>query len=178
MTAYALYGLAEARRAGYQVEEYRMTNGARALAGMYADYPRAEPDLEGVYRVCPAARPARGKRFSINASSATSDRRRGPVSSRRRLNELWDARARMSAYGRALLLLSLDDAKDGRGNELAQALLAKRTTKGELTWWATDHDPLLFDFVDTSVEATATALHALSRRDPQRMPRSIAACAG
>ena len=32
MTAYALYGLAEAKRAGYQVEEYRLQNGARALA--------------------------------------------------------------------------------------------------------------------------------------------------
>ena len=42
-------------------------------------------------------------------------------------------------------------------------------TKGELTWWSTDHDPLLFDFVDTSVEATATALQALAVAT-QRMP--------
>ena len=39
MTAYALFGLAEASRAGYQVEEYRLQNGARALATMYAEYP-------------------------------------------------------------------------------------------------------------------------------------------
>ncbi len=77
MTAYALYGLVEARRAGYQVEDYRITNGARALASMYAEYPRAEPDLEGVSsRTYCGAPSQKGKRFSINASNAT----REPVS--------------------------------------------------------------------------------------------------
>src|SRR5262249_28308150 len=32
MTAYALYGLNEAKRAGYRVEDYRLQNGVRALA--------------------------------------------------------------------------------------------------------------------------------------------------
>jgi uncharacterized protein YfaS (alpha-2-macroglobulin family) len=83
------------------------------------------------------------------------------------LNELWSARDRMSSYGRALLLLALDDAKDARGNELARALMGEAQTKGDLSWWASERDPLLFDFVDTSVEATATAVGALARRDPR-----------
>jgi uncharacterized protein YfaS (alpha-2-macroglobulin family) len=81
-------------------------------------------------------------------------------------NDLWDARTRMSAYGRALLLLILDEAKDARGNELASTLLAEAQTKGDLAWWSLDRDPLLFDFADTSVEVTAFALQALARRDP------------
>lgn len=72
----------------------------------------------------------------------------------------------MSAYGRALLLLLLDEVKDSRGDELAKALTAEAVTRGDLAWWAVDRDPLLFDAVETSVEATAFALQALVRRDP------------
>jgi uncharacterized protein YfaS (alpha-2-macroglobulin family) len=147
MTAYALYGLTEARRAGYQVDQYRVENGVRALAAMYAEYPRAEPDLKSYVA------------YALRRAAPDHDHSA-------RLNELWEARDRMSAYGRALLLLTLDDAKDGRGNELARALIAEAQTRGELSWWVADRDPLLFDVVDTSVEATATALHALVRRDP------------
>ncbi len=147
MTAYAIYGLTEAARAGYPVDQQRVENGARALAAMYDQFPRAEPDLKAyVVYVLARARPG---------DDHTAKR-----------NDLWEARSRMSSYGRALLLLVLDDAKDARGGELARALITEAQTRGDLTWWASDRDPLLFDFADTSVEATATALHALARRDP------------
>jgi uncharacterized protein YfaS (alpha-2-macroglobulin family) len=166
MTAYALYGLVEARRAGYQVEEFRIMNGARALAGMYADYPKAELNLKAymayvLRRAQPEVEAIPYQRTGGQNSGEQAEYRHAAA-----VNELWDARSRMTSYGRALLLLALDEMKDGRGTELAQTLLGEATTKGDLTWWSTDHDPLLFDFVDTSVEATATALHALSRRDP------------
>jgi uncharacterized protein YfaS (alpha-2-macroglobulin family) len=153
MTAYALFGLAEARRAGYQVEQSRIGNGARALARLYEEYPRAEPDLKAyiayvLQRVDPQA-------------EQTSDHVHARVA-----DELWNARTRMSAYGRALLLQLLDDLEDSRGNELAQSLAGEAQTRGELTWWSSDRDPLLFESVDTSIEATALALQALARRDP------------
>jgi uncharacterized protein YfaS (alpha-2-macroglobulin family) len=167
MTAYALYALVEARRAGYQVEEHRIGNGARALASMYASYPRAEPNLKTylayVLRRAQPEGDAIEYQRQQGSQGATAQARYRHTDT---LNELWEARDRMTAYGRALLLLALDEAKDSRGNELAQALLAEAITKGGLTWWSTDHDPMLFDTIDTSVEATATALHALSRRDP------------
>jgi len=72
----------------------------------------------------------------------------------------------MSPFGRALLLLLLDEAKDARGNDLAQALLGEAQTRGDLSWWQVDRDDLLFDAGDTSVEATALAVQALARRDP------------
>jgi hypothetical protein len=153
MTAYALFGLAEARRAGYQVEDYRIQNGATALATMYAEYPNATPDLKAYLAfVLSLAAPDDGGLRTYRHDDA--------------LNELWDARVRMSSYGRALLLLTLDARKDGRGNQLAKTLTGEAQHRGELTWWASDHDPLLFDLVDTSVEATALALQALARRDP------------
>ena len=116
MTAYALYGLAEAKRAGYRIEEYRLQNGARALAAMYAEYPRAEPDLKAY--VAYVMRRALPDRDEVNYRGGQDDQRTYSHDAAR--NELWDARERMSAYGRALLLLMLDEAKDARGNELAR----------------------------------------------------------
>jgi uncharacterized protein YfaS (alpha-2-macroglobulin family) len=153
MTAYALFGLDEAKRAGYQIEGFRIENGARALAQMYAEYPNAEPDLKAylayvLRRVRPDA-------------EGVEDYRHAAA-----LDELWSARSRMTSYGRALLLQTLDAAKDARGAELAQALIAEAKSQGELSWWSSERDPLLFETVDTSVEATALALQALARRDP------------
>jgi uncharacterized protein YfaS (alpha-2-macroglobulin family) len=164
MTAYALYGLTEAKAAGYRVDDDRLQNGARALAAMYADYPRAEPDLKAymayaLRRAVPDQDEVRYRRSNDRDESS----RYGHGAAR---EELWAARSRMSPYGRALLLLVLDEAKDARGNELAQTLVNEAQTRGELTWWSLDRDPLLFDLADTSVEVTATALQALARRDP------------
>ena len=73
----------------------------------------------------------------------------------------------MSAYGRALLLLLLDETKDARGNELAAALIGEAQTRGDVSWWAVASDPLLFDYAETSIEATAFAVQALAKRDPK-----------
>jgi uncharacterized protein YfaS (alpha-2-macroglobulin family) len=145
MTAYALYGLTEAQRAGYPLDTSRIDNGANVLVAMYAEYPRAEPDLKA-YMAYVLQRVSR-------ADAAM-------------LDDVWQRRERMSAYGRGLLLLTLDEAKDARGNELATQLLGEVQTRGDLSWWSSDRDQLLFDYVDTSVEATAIAVQALSRRDP------------
>jgi alpha-2-macroglobulin len=153
MTAYALFGLAEARRAGYQVEEYRIQNGARALSTMYAEYPNATPDLKAYMA------------YVLNLAAPDGESL-GTYTHDSALNELWEARARMSTHGRALLLLTLDARKDARGTELAETLTSQAQHRGELTWWPSDRDPLLFDVTDTSVEATALAVQALARRDP------------
>ena len=131
---------------------------------MYAEYPRAEPDLKAYMAYVLRRALPEGDAIDYQSAGDQGEGRSYRHADAR--NELWDARARMSAYGRALLLLLLDEAKDARGNELAQALIGEAQSAGELTWWAVDHDPLLFDFADTSVEATATALQALARRDP------------
>ena len=70
-----------------------------------------------------------------------------------------------------MLLLLLDEAKDPRGNELATgARSAKRETRGDVSWWAVANDPLLFDSVETSVEATAFAVQALASSAIRRNP--------
>ena len=68
----------------------------------------------------------------------------------------------MTSYGRALLLLTLDAKKDARAAALAKELAAEAKTNGALSWWVSENDPLLDDWMDTSIEATATALRALA----------------
>ena len=162
MTAYALWGLDEARRAGVKVQEYRINNGARALAQLYATYPRVEPDLK-VYEAYVLQRAA-GNEPEITWFAEGTEHKYTHATAR---NDAWDARGRMSAYGRALLLLLMDEAKDSRGNELAQTLVGEAQTRGDVSWWTVANDPLLFDAAETSIEATAFAVQALSKRDPK-----------
>ncbi len=159
MTAYAVAGLLEAKQAGYKVDEWKISQGVRALKKLYAEYPRAIPDLKAYATWVVLLAKARGveaeewgEQPSWEQSSA--------------LNDLWNARGRMTTYGRGLLLMALDLGTDARGNDLARELLNSVERKGDLAWWTTDHDPLLEDFVDTSVEATATIVRALAPREP------------
>ena len=160
MTAYAVWGLDEARRAGVRVDGWRIANGASVLARMYATYPRAEPDLKAYLAyVLRRAVPDEDRVVAYGEG--------GPVTylHGQALDDLWPMRSRMSAFGRALLLMMLDAADDARAGELATALAGEAQSRGELSWWAGDRDDLLFDRVDTSVEATAFALQALAGRE-------------
>jgi alpha-2-macroglobulin len=161
MTAYALWGLEEARRAGIKVELQRISNGARELAHLYQQYPRVEPDLKA-YQAYVLQRAA-GTDATI---SWYADGAEGVYSHEAARAELWNARGSMSAYGRAVLLLLLDEAKDARGDQLAAALIGEAQTRGDVAWWSVPNDPLLFDVAETSIEATAFAVQALAQRDP------------
>ncbi len=158
MTAYALYGLLQADRAGVRVPRAPIERAATATAALYAKYPRAIPDLKAYLTYALALAAAR------DISPARDE---GEWSLEEVLDDLWETRSRMSAYGQALLLLALDSRRDPRADQLASALLEAATTTGDLAWWPSDRDPLLGDAVDTSVEATAFALQALAPRHPQ-----------
>jgi uncharacterized protein YfaS (alpha-2-macroglobulin family) len=146
MTAYAVDGLVQARDHGVRVEAWRITRGAEALMTLWTKYPRAVPDLKA-YEAYVLAR-AEADGFNVNAA----------------LDELWDARSRMEPTGHAFLLMTLDARKDPRGDTLASELIASAKVQGDLASWTATSDPLLGDFGDTSAEATALALAALSQR--------------
>jgi len=156
MTAYALDGLLQARDNDVNVDGYRIQLATHALQQQYALYPRAVPDLKA-YEAYVLARATAGNqpdgtdKFDLAAP----------------IDELWAARSRMSATGRALLLMVLDRRKDARAANAASELLDSAQTRGDLSWWSVAADPLLEDFADTSVEASALALQALSARDPR-----------
>lgn len=156
MTAYALDGLLQAAEHDVIVDRGRLASAANALGQLYVKYPRAIPDLKAYETYVLARAAAQGR--------ATAER---GFSIKSALDELWSARGRMTASGRALLLLTLDQAKDRRGDALAADLIASAETRADVSWWAVPSDPLLGDIVDTSVEASALALRALAARDPR-----------
>jgi uncharacterized protein YfaS (alpha-2-macroglobulin family) len=160
MTAYAVYALLEALSAGYAVESWRITNGTRAIHAMAVKYPRAVPDLKaylGYVLSLAAVRTGEG-----GASLA----HRGTGGARELTDQAWAARDRLSPYGQALLVLALDALKDGRAAEAAATLARGAQSKGDLAWWTVTTDPLLDDWSDTSVEATAFAVKAIAAREP------------
>ncbi len=159
MTAYAIYGLLEAKAGGYKVEEFRLANGVRALRRLFREYPRAVPDLKAYEIYVLTLAETRGTSVRPDEDSETQYNRGAA------LDELWSSRSRMSAYGQSLALLTLDMIKDGRGDALARDLAGAVERKGDLAWWKSENDPLLEDLEDTSVEATAFAVRALAARD-------------
>ena len=158
MTAYALYGLLETRANGYQVADWKIRKGLGALAKLYREYPRAVPALKA-YMLFVFARAA--------AAGLTPETSGGPAFDRAAaLTEVWARRDDLTAYGRALLLLTLDAAERRARRRAGDGAGGRGQTTGGLAWWTIDHDPLLEDWADTSVEATATAVQALAARNP------------
>jgi uncharacterized protein YfaS (alpha-2-macroglobulin family) len=158
MTAYATYGLLETKAAGYKVPEDRLRSGVTAIATLYRKYPRATPALKA-YMVYVMQRAA-AVQYEVGELED------GPFVLRTALDEVYSARDTLTPYGRALLLLALDETKDARASSLAHDLLAEAKHTGDLAWWENPTDPLLDDWEDTSVESTATAVRALVAHDP------------
>ena len=147
MTAYALHGLVETRRAGYSLEAWRIGSAAGALRRLMQENPRAVADL---------------KAYAAYVL-ALAEHDSAPAM----LDEAWAARGSATATGWGLLALTMGAHKDPRGDEAAQALEASVQRSGDLAWWKAERDTLLGDIGDASVEATAFALRALAARDPR-----------
>lgn len=164
MTAYALSGLSQAAQAGYKGPARMLPRAAGALVQQYAAYPRAVPDLKAymLYALLLAGR----------AEASVLAQLERDMNLTEQVDTVWNARDRMSPFGRALLLLALDERHDGRADALSTRLLGEATTKGDLAWWTSEQDPLLSDYNDTSVEATALAVKALVAHDLRRRKSS------
>ncbi len=155
MTAYATFALLEARGAGVSVPEMALRNAVAATARHLADQPQMAYELRA-YLTYVLAR----------ASAAGIDAGGAGASLPGLLDTSWGARAEMSPYGQAWLLLALHVQQDGRQGELAATLANRAETQGELAWWSSDDDPLLGDWGDASVDATAAVVQALAAVRP------------
>lgn len=159
MTAYAVYGLLETKAAGYGVNDWKIRQGLGAMLELYKKYPRAVPALKAYMLFVLTRAASIGIEPQIRGDAAF-DRAAA-------IDEVWRSRDRLTPYGRALLLMALDALKDSRAADLARALLAEAKQTVDLAWWDVDHDPLLEDWADTTVEATAMAIQALIAHAPQ-----------
>jgi uncharacterized protein YfaS (alpha-2-macroglobulin family) len=151
MTAYALYGLLEARAASIEVPSSALQRGASALARQLVETPRMVPELQAYTAYVLARAIAADAKPEQDGFDATA-----------LINQLWERRTDISPYGQAWLMLALHTTKDARSGELAGVLATRAQTSGDLAWWTAENDPLLGDWGDASADATAAAVQALA----------------
>jgi uncharacterized protein YfaS (alpha-2-macroglobulin family) len=149
MTAYVVDGLVQAGRAGYEVDAGRLQNARGALRKMLEESADAED----------AALASRAYMAYALALSGDADMRH--------LNELFNKRAKLGAYGRALLALGLKERNDNRAQAVAAELERSAKGGGGEAFWDNERGW-------NNTEATAVAVKALARVLPasEVLPRA------
>lgn len=146
-TAYALYGLVQAKRAGYAVDAAAVTRGRNALDRLL---PR-EKDPSNRALICYVL-----TRAGHVPSKAMLDLER-------RLPEL---HSRVKNYAIALLALALADAGEmPRARKVAGELTRSVKQEGDQAWWPEIYDWGFYSCNDN--ETTGYAMMALIRTDPK-----------
>jgi len=149
MTAYVVAGLSQAKAAGVNVNEERVRRGVAWLRGEYDRQEKAYPDLRAYLA------------YALELNGAPSGANAAV------LDPLWEKRADMSPYGRAVLGLALDAVHDARAAQIAELLEAEAATDEQEAHWPATHNYLLDFSGDSSAEATAYAMKLLVRHRPQ-----------
>jgi hypothetical protein len=153
MTAYVVAGLAQAKQAGYPVDEQRLSRGRDSLLQQIKETPRALADIRA---------------YLVYALALSGDLDRSLVEG------LYASREKLSPHGQALMALLMMQLKDPRGQEFAKTLEQSAQTQGPYTWWQAERQEMLDFSSDNSFETTAYALKALARLDPKSdlLPRT------
>ncbi|HYY94934.1 MAG TPA: alpha-2-macroglobulin family protein, partial [Pyrinomonadaceae bacterium] len=139
MTAYVVDGLVQARKAGYEVDDTRLSNGSGALKKMLDENKDGSDNELAIDTRAYAA-------YALAESGETDARY---------LSDLFANRSKLGAYGRAFLALGLAERGDKRAPTVAADI--EHSAKGngaEATW-------------DNNTEATALSVKALARVTPQ-----------
>jgi uncharacterized protein YfaS (alpha-2-macroglobulin family) len=145
MTAYVVAGLAQAKEAGYPVEEKRLRRGREALLQQINQNPRAIADLRA---------------YLIYALALSGD------FDRSLLEGLYEARGKLSPNGQALVALTLARLKDARAQEFARSLEQSARVEGPYAWWKSERQEMLDFSADNSFETTAYVVKALANLNP------------
>ncbi len=154
MTAYVLDGLQQATTAGFSIESYRL-NQARTRIRQMLDAGKNEDnktiDLED-------------RAYLIYALSSSAEE------DPRFVNDLFNKRAQLQPYGRALLALALKARGDKpRADQIAGDIeRGAKVTAADAYWPSTRRPmPAMLDFTEENVtEATALSLKALAQLKP------------
>jgi hypothetical protein len=153
MTAYVVAGLAQAKQAGYPVDEQRLNHGRESLLKQIKENPRALADI----RV-----------YMIYALALSGDVDHTLV------EELYASRGKFSAHGQALMALLLLQLKDPRAQDFVKLLESSAHSEGPYVSWKSERQEMLDFTSDNSFETTAYALKALANLDPKSelLPRA------
>ncbi len=153
MTAYVVAGLAQAKDAGYPIDQQKLDKGRESLLQQVRENPRALADIR-VYMVYALA-------LSGDVDHAL-------------VEDLYASRAKFSTHGQALMALLLMHLKDPRAQEFVKLLEPNAQAQGPFVWWKSEREELLDFASDNSFETTAYALKALANLDPKSdlLPRA------
>jgi hypothetical protein len=153
MTAYVVAGLAQAKDAGYPIDEQKLKNGRDSLLKQIQENPHAIADIR-VYMVYALA-------LSGDVDHAL-------------VEDLYASRGKFSAHGQALMALLLMQVKDSRAQEFVRLLEANAHPQGPFVSWKSERQEMLDFSSDNSFETTAYALKALANLDPKSelLPRA------
>ncbi|HEV2234553.1 MAG TPA: MG2 domain-containing protein [Terriglobia bacterium] len=146
MTAYVVAGLAQAKEAGYPVDEKRLARGRASLLKQINENPRAIADIRA-YMV-----------YALVLS--------GTVDSKL-VDGLYETRDKLSAHGQALMALILAKMKDARAQEFVKQLEESASVKEPYVWWKSERDAMLDFSSDNSYETTSYVVKVLSDLDPK-----------
>jgi len=145
MTAYVLWGLAQAKAAGYTVDDQRLIRGAEAVKRFLND--EKDPSSRAEYLLALA---------SVKPDDAAKP-----------LQDLYDHRQRLDRYGKASLLLALRQA-GGRltplASQVAEELKGGLKRHGSLACWDSGEGGYSWHADDVFV--TAHSLRAILAADP------------
>lgn len=144
MTAYVLYGLQEAQKAGYEVQEYRMDQARAWLRSRLLEGQNLPADL----------------RAFLGFALLGSGQKDATVQ-----DMLYAQRRAMSAHGLALAGLALHAVADSRTPEFVTAV-ENAARKETLVYWSGNQDELMGISYNTSAETTAFALKFLLQAKP------------
>lgn len=150
MTAYVVDGLAMARRAGYQVDDWRQSQGRQKLQSLLdaGKNDNGNPIDEET------------RAYMIYAFTESGD------GDTRYLDELYGKRNNLGPYGRALLALALQERKDGRAQEVAKLIESSAQQNEFEAHWQTARVNDYGRDVYLDAEATSLSLKALSQINP------------
>jgi hypothetical protein len=146
MTAYVVAGLAQAKQAGYPVDEARLKHGRESLLQQIKENPRALADIR-VYMIYALAQSGEVDHALVE--------------------DLYSSRQKFSAHGQALMALLLMQLKDGRAQEFVKLLENSAHSQGPFVSWKSERQEMLDFSSDNSFETTAYALKALANLDPK-----------
>ncbi len=154
MTAYVISGLGQAKAAGYDVDDTRLTNGRNYLVSMLKQHPDMIPDLRA-YTVYSLA-------ISGGASGGQQDKAINDA-----LDKVWDARGKLTDEGLAHAGLAFDAMKDNRADDLNKLIEKHVKQDNGGAHWVSNRDELLDFYGDNSPETTAFAIELIIARDPK-----------
>jgi len=182
MTAYVVAGLAQARDAGYSIDEGRLERGRESLVRQINENPRALADIRAflIYALETSLKPgmplsqaleATQKELAVPSYRMRQGQQQGmektPTLDSHVIEDTADVGTRLSPYGDALLALAFARMNDSRAQDFAKRLEQSVKIEGPYASWSSERQPMLDFSSDNSLEATAYALKALSILEPK-----------